>query len=533
MASFRIATLTIVLCLPSLVWSTPPTEQAELPGTLVIVGGGQMPDNVRDEFFRQAGGKERAKIVVIPTASGYADDAKEDEGFLKQWKDLEPGSVTLLHTRDRKRADNEEFVKPLTEATAVWFSGGDQSRLTAAYRDTLVAKELAKLFKRGGTIGGTSAGAAVMSDLMITGGTDTATTADGLGFLPGVVVDQHFTQRKRLTRLEGVVAKNPGYVGLGIDESTAVIAKGRTLKVLGDGTVTATWAKSETKPVRNDVLKSGGEFDLFQIRRAALARSAKLQFPPATAPVPNVEKGSLVIVGGGGAGPEIWKKFIELAGGPDSLLVVIPTALEDPLPKNITEVTLLRQNGATNIKVLHTRDKKTADEPDFSKVLTEATGVWFSGGRHWRFADSFEGTLTEKRFHEVLARGGSIGGSSAGASIQAQYMPRGHPLGNTVVAAEGYERGFGFLAGCAVDQHFFARKRPPDMTGLMKQYPQLLGIGIDEGTAIIVKGTQAEVMGKSKVAFYDYSKGVPKTEPDYVEVTSRGRYDLKERTVAK
>jgi len=533
MKLLRIGTLLIVLCLPGLARSAPPTEQAELPGTLVIVGGGKMPDAVREEFFRHAGGKDRAKIVVIPTASASADEAKETDGFLKQWKDLEPASVTFLHTRDKAKADDAEFVKPIAEATAVWFSGGDQNRLTATYGGTLVSKELVKLFRRGGTIGGTSAGAAVISDLMIAGGTDEAKTAEGFGLLPGVVIDQHFTQRKRIARLHGAVEKNPGYVGLGIDESTAVIARGRTLKVLGEGTVTATLAKSETKAVRDDVVKSGGEFDLFQLRRAALARAAKVQFPPAVPPVPDVAKGSLVIVGGGGAGPEIWKKFIDLAGGTDALLIVVPTSMEDPLPKNIVEVTLLRQNGATNVKVFHTRDRKAADDPEFTKALTEAKGVWFGGGRHWRFADSYEGTLSEKRFHEVLARGGSIGGSSAGASIQAHYMPRGHPLGNTVVAAEGYERGFGFLPGCVVDQHFFARKRPADMTGLMKQYPQLLGIGIDEGTAIIVKGTKAEVIGRSKVAFYDYSKGIPKTELDYEAVPSGVTYDLKARAVTK
>ena len=140
------------------------------------------------------------------------------------------------------------------------------------------------------------------------------------------------------------------------------------------------------------------------------------------------------------------------------------------------------------MKALHTRDPKKADDPTFSEMLTKAGGVWFGGGRQWRFVDAYAGTLTEKRFHEVLARGGAIGGSSAGASIQSEYMPRGHPLGNTVMAAEGYERGFGFLPGCAVDQHFFARKRTADMTGLMKKYPQYLGIGIDEATAIVVTG---------------------------------------------
>ncbi len=146
-----------------------------------------------------------------------------------------------------------------------------------------------------------------------------------------------------------------------------------------------------------------------------------------------------------------------------------------------------------------------------------------------RFVDSYEGTLSEKRFREVLDRGGVIGGSSAGASIQAEYMPRGHPLGNTVVAAEGYERGFGYLPGCAVDQHFFARKRIADMTGLMKQYPQLLGIGIDEGTAIVVKGSTAEVIGKSKVGFFDPRTKPKEGEKDYVDVPSGGKYDLAKR----
>ncbi len=155
------------------------------------------------------------------------------------------------------------------------------------------------------------------------------------------------------------------------------------------------------------------------------------------------------------------------------------------------------------MKALHTRDPKKADDPAFSEMLTKAGGVWFGGGRQWKFVDAYAGTLTEKRFHEVLARGGAIGGSSAGASIQSEYMPRGHPLGNTVMAAEGYEHGLGFLPGCAVDQHFFARKRTADMTGLMKKYPQYLGIGIDEATAIVVTGSTAEVIGRTKVAFFD------------------------------
>jgi cyanophycinase len=141
--------------------------------------------------------------------------------------------------------------------------------------------------------------------------------------------------------------------------------------------------------------------------------------------------------------------------------------------------------------------------------------------------DAYEGTLTEKRFHDVLARGGAIAGSSAGASIQSEYMPRGHPLGNTVMAAEGYERGFAFLPGCAVDQHFFKRNRTADMTGLMAEYPQYLGIGIDEGTALVVRGSRADVIGASKVAFYDTRR--KRADPDYEEVRAGESYDLVRR----
>ncbi|MBX9585050.1 MAG: cyanophycinase [Gemmataceae bacterium] len=505
---------------------------AELPGPLVIVGGGGMPDGLRERFVELAGGP-KARTVVVPTASEYADDPKEHDGYLKPWRDLGPASVVLLHTRDRATADDPAFVKPLLDATGVWFSGGDQSRITAAYAGTLTGEEFHKLHARGGVLGGTSAGAAVMSDLMITGGTDRATTAAGLGFLPGFVVDQHFTARNRQNRLRGVIAGHPARVGLGIDEATAVVARGRTLRVVGAGAATVVLAAGAGKPELMQATKAGGTLDLFQLRRAALNRGAKEPFPPAKPREPVLEKGSLVIVGGGRMGGDLWRRFLDLAGGPDAPIVVIPTALEDPLPETPGEVAALRRLGAKNVKVLHTRNRAEADDPAFSEMLLTAKGVWFGGGRQWRFVDTYAGTLTEKRIHAVLARGGVIGGSSAGASIQGEYLPRGHPLGNTVMAAEGYERGFAFLPGVAIDQHFFARKRTADMTGLMKQYPQFLGIGIDEGTAVVVTGPTAEVIGESKAAFYDYWGGPPAGEVDYVEVKAGGRYDLRKRMKAE
>ncbi len=515
--------LVVALAAPAVRSADPtPLDPRGLPGPLVLTGGKEIPKDVRDAFFALAG-KAKAKIVLIPTAIATAEDAKTTDPLVKEWEDLKPASVVLLHTRDRKQADDPDFVKPFTEATGVWFSNGHTDRILNAYRGTLFEKELKKLHARGGVIGAAGGGNSAMGTLTFAGGEPKPT--DGFGLLPGFLIE-------RKDQIVGALADNPTHVGLRIPDGSGIVIRGRVARVIGDKPITVCVAKGTRTPAANEEYKAGSLIDLCQLQRAALNRVAKEPFPPAKPPDAVVKKGSLVIVGGGGADASIWKRFIELAGGPDSTIVVVTTAMEDPLAPESGEEKVLKKYGAKNVVALHTRDRKEADDPKFSAVLTKATGVWFSGGRQWRFVDSYEGTLTFKRFHEVLARGGVIGGSSAGASIQSEYMPRGHPLGNTVVAAEGYERGFAFLPGCAVDQHFFARKRTADMTGLMKEYPQYLGIGIDEGTAIVVTGRVAEVIGKSKVAFYD-TKKQPDGDKDYEEVFPNEKYDLKERKKVK
>ena len=255
-----------------------PDRPEELSGALVLVGGGNMPNSVRDKFFELAG-KSKAKIVVIATPAIGDDDAINHVRLLSPWQKLDPLSLVLLPARDRKQADDPDFVKPLTEATAVWFGGGDQARLIATFKGTLVEKELANLFKRGKVIGGTSAGASIMSAIAIEGGNVHARTVEGFGWLPGFVVDQHFLQRNRVDRLLGVLEKNPGFVGLGIDEATAVVIRGRTISVIGDSYAVVCLAASKNKTTSVQVLKSGGTADLFSLRRGALARAGE-PFPP-------------------------------------------------------------------------------------------------------------------------------------------------------------------------------------------------------------------------------------------------------------
>jgi cyanophycinase len=216
------------------------------------------------------------------------------------------------------------------------------------------------------------------------------------------------------------------------------------------------------------------------------------------------ERGALIVAGGGRLGPEIMNRFIDLAGGRDAHIVIMPGAGEqDSFPDSWSGYDVFREAGVRSVTVLHTRDRATADTESFADMLRQATGVWIPGGRQWRLADAYLDTRTLRALFAVLDRGGVIGGTSAGASIQASYMVRGAVEGNTIMMAEGHERGFGFLRNTAVDQHLLARGRENDLLAVIARYPELLGIGLDEGTAILVRGDRAEVIGRSKVAFYN------------------------------
>jgi cyanophycinase len=515
-------------------------EPAGIKGSLVIVGGGEIPESVRNRFVELAGGKE-AKIVVIPTASDTAEatlaDAERKERLLSTWKAAGATDVQALHTRSKDEANSDKFIEPLKSATAVWFGGGDQTKIAEAYLGTAVEREILALLARGGVVGGTSAGAAIQSKVMIAGGTTEPRMGTGLDLLPGVIVDQHFLARNRHDRLVAAVKQHPECVGFGIDEGTALVVRGRQLQALGNSTVTVILAASEGRPLREFQLKSGERHDLTMLRRAAAERSLA-DFPPRELPKPNVASGSLVIVGGGGMPEDVTKKFIELAGGDEALIVVLPIAGEPPVrgakaPMSGGEGRIFERHGAKNVKSLTARTRAEVEAPEFAAALKEAKGVWFGGGRQWRFVDAYFGTKAEELFRDVLRRGGVIGGSSAGASIQSQYMPRGSPLGNTDVMADGYERGLGFLPGAAVDQHFTQRGRQPDMTLIMRRYPQLLGIGIDEATAIIVRGQTAEIAGRNHVQFYDYKSGPPAGERDYQQLKPGQKYDLVERKIVE
>ena len=238
-------------------------------------------------------------------------------------------------------------------------------------------------------------------------------------------------------------------------------------------------------------------------------------------------KGALVIAGGGTLGDDVMRRFIELAGGRSARIVIIPGAdVRDTFPDNWAGYRVFRDAGVQNVTVLHTRSREVANRLDFVEPLRAATGVWIPGGRQWRLVDAYHDTRTVRELHGVLERGGVIGGTSAGASIQSSYMVRGAVEGNDIMIAPGYEEGFGFLRAAAVDQHLLARNRQDDMLEVIAKHPNLLGVGLDEGTAIVVRGNRAEVVGRSYVAFYN---AADKGEQKYYFLKSGDVFDLSTR----
>jgi cyanophycinase len=315
-----------------------------------------------------------------------------------------------------------------------------------------------------------------------------------------------------------------GQVGLSYTDDALVIIEGRTIRNRGDGEVKLYLAASPSREARVITVERREPMDLHELRRAAWQRANE---PGRPIGVPEVKSGALVIVGGGLLPQEVIERFIKLGGGAEGRFVILPTA-QDPVPPGDAGA-FLKRFGAQHVDVVTARKQAELETPETLALFERATGVWFGGGRQWRFIDAYEGTKVLPALHQVLARGGVIGGSSAGATIQGDYLVRGAPAGPRIMMSEGYERGFNFLPGTAIDQHFTQRKRFPDMTALMKAYPQYLGIGIDEATALIVQGSTAEIIGNGQVHFYDRRREVVEGQPDYETLSAGQRYNLQSR----
>jgi cyanophycinase len=249
-------------------------------------------------------------------------------------------------------------------------------------------------------------------------------------------------------------------------------------------------------------------FHTTRVLSAAWLVAISLTTAIAQVPSHGPAKGYLLITGGATEAPDI-KRFIEMAGGKNARIIMIPTA-SVTVP---TELTKLQEQycgpktpwAEAHCTILHTTDRTVANSEAFVAPLKSATGVWLVGGRHWRLTDAYLGTRTLAELFKLLDRGGVIGGGSAGATVQGSYMVRGssNPDDNTIMMAPGHEVGFGFFTNVTIDQHVDARHRENDLAPVMKAHPDLLGLGLDQGTSITVHGDLLTVNGPKRVAVWD------------------------------
>lgn len=221
----------------------------------MLIGGAEDKEGecfILREFVRLAGG-ERANIVVITTATRLPGEV--GEAYRRVFLRLGAGEVWPVHLDSQEKAGDLRHAAILQRATGIFFTGGDQLRITRILGKTLFEHALEVASLGGVVIGGTSAGAAAMGEIMITGGRggrspgkNTVKMAPGLGLISGVVIDQHFAQRGRIGRLLAAVASHPHVLGIGIDEDTAIaVSPGGRFTVLGSGTVTVVDGRSITR----------------------------------------------------------------------------------------------------------------------------------------------------------------------------------------------------------------------------------------------------------------------------------------------
>jgi cyanophycinase len=214
-------------------------------GQLMIIGGAEETTGecrILREFVRRSGGI-KARIVVITAASSIPVEVGYE--YVEIFERLGAAQVQAIDTRSQEDGNTLELLRIVAQATGIFFTGGDQARIIRSIKDTILEDALHKRYGEGAVIAGTSAGAAVMPDTMIIeGDSDTNPRMDavamgpGLGFLPGVVIDQHFAQRGRLGRLLSAMLQKPKVLGFGIDENTAIIVNGDRVEVMGEGAVT-------------------------------------------------------------------------------------------------------------------------------------------------------------------------------------------------------------------------------------------------------------------------------------------------------
>ena len=214
-------------------------------------------------------------------------------------------------------------------------------------------------------------------------------------------------------------------------------------------------------------------------------------------------KGKLIIIGGGTIPDSLFTFFANYIGGKDQPIVYIPTATDDEaFIQKKEHLIKFTSRGFTNLYTIHTRNKKEADDPKNIALMRSAKGLFFGGGDQDLIAAAYGATQLYDEFIALLNRGGVIMGTSAGATIMGSLLVGGDAR-NDLTKINSFKPAFSFMTNTAIDQHVLARNRQFDLIPVIQQYPNTLGVGLDESTAMIVEAGKFKIWGLSYAMIYD------------------------------
>lgn len=495
-------------------------ELAPIPGGLLLAGEGDPAPAVCSGFVDLAGGGS-ARIVVLAGSSRN-----------KQVDWIQAGAQSQHVVTVRKAGDlaSEKNLPHLLAADGLWLGELPDKVLDAGLlRDVLV-----NALERGAAVGAGGATARALTG--VPGDEDRplalAPRLELLGTPAGG--DEDAAQRAAEDRPARIVTAIPKGAAIAIHH-------GRRIALLGEGDVAFAIKGPGGNLLREQVLSArdgrdpgdplGYRLDLLSWVRSA-RDAERPAFPPEQPSEARIQAGSLILQGGGGVTEPTWERFIELAGGQGAQFVCIPSAgeMDDDSEPSSYSARELEERDCTSVSILHIANRqRAARDPRVLETLAAADAVWIDGGRTYRFMDRFEGSPAAEGILGVLERGGVVAGSSAGCQVLGEFLVRGNPKTNSEMIDRGYRRGLGLLKGVVLDAHFIERNRHAQLASLVEDIPQMLGLGVDAGAALLVQGSIAEVLGESGVVVYDRRRGEAPPE-DGLLLGPGSRFDLVEGT---
>lgn len=492
-------------------------------GSLILCGAGEFPDHIFKSFAHLAQINDPAsdKFVMV-----FCDNPKQRA--FKTLKSLAGDKVELVDcsSDDSLRKIPDGIRDRVKKCSGVWL---DLTSPPSA--EKYAALMVREVLEQGKAVGAAGTWASHMLSISPTGGDPWA----GLQLIPHCRM--HLVKDNNSEPPEGSSLEEGMVHWLVPDKTALILLEGKTATSHGDYLVRMVTVPFQGEPVKvalnltdidNEDRFAGSKL-IDEMRSARFRPGPREPFrPDFTSP----EKGTLILSGGGGVSVDTFKLFIEAAGGKEARFVCIPTAGDDH--DTSYSARRLTDMGCKHVSILHTRDQAVADSDErILKMLDEANGVWIDGGRTYRVMQAYENTQVQKRIHALLQRGGVFGGSSAGCQLVSEFLVRGNPETANQLEFPLFNRGLGLLTGVILDAHFRQRHREYEFGYLVLLHPELLGIGVDEGTSIVVKSEIATVVGTNGVTFFDATRPVStsgKTSvPTQTFLKSGSRYNLKTR----